>query len=120
MRRLLQFTPHDGKHVFSNATYSTWDSRVFRERFAYPLLERQRQSGEPTLQIFSDVPGHRIRDHVTSMHSWRSGGRSRFSRPPRHNTMQPWHIYRKWDARLFQERRKAYKDGRADNGPALN
>jgi class 3 adenylate cyclase len=34
------------------------------------------------------------------------------------HTMQHWHIYRKWNAKLFEECYAAYKDGRADNDPA--
>ncbi|CAB9529255.1 Guanylate cyclase (Partial), partial [Seminavis robusta] len=30
------------------------------------------------------------------------------------HTMQHWHIYRKWNERLFQECYRAYKDGRAE------
>jgi hypothetical protein len=86
--RILQFAPQDALHLFSTANYPTWNSYIFRERFAYPLLERQRLGGEPTLQMFSDIPGHRIRDSVTSIHSWRSGGRSRVSRDARHNEPQ--------------------------------
>jgi len=36
------------------------------------------------------------------------------------HTMQHWHIYRKWNARLFEEMYKAYIDGRADKSPADN
>jgi hypothetical protein len=34
------------------------------------------------------------------------------------HTMQHWHIYRKWNERLFKEMHKAYMDGRADRDPA--
>jgi hypothetical protein len=34
------------------------------------------------------------------------------------HTMQHWHIYRKWNERLFQETWKAYKAGRAESNPA--
>jgi hypothetical protein len=34
------------------------------------------------------------------------------------HTMQHWHIYRKWNERLFREMHKAYIDGRADTDPA--
>jgi 3'5'-cyclic nucleotide phosphodiesterase len=34
------------------------------------------------------------------------------------HTMQHWHIYRKWNARLFQEMCRAYRQGRADRDPA--
>ena len=35
------------------------------------------------------------------------------------HTMQHWHVYRKWNERLFVEMSKAYNDGRADTNPAL-
>ena len=34
------------------------------------------------------------------------------------HTMQHWHIYRKWNERLFKEMYLAYKAGRADSDPA--
>ena len=34
------------------------------------------------------------------------------------HTMQHWHIFRKWNERLFCEMYKAYKDGRAHKDPA--
>jgi 3'5'-cyclic nucleotide phosphodiesterase len=34
------------------------------------------------------------------------------------HTMQHWHVYRKWNERLFQEMYKAYKIGRSDKNPA--
>ena len=34
------------------------------------------------------------------------------------HTMQHWHIYRKWNERLFKEMTKAYKEGRAQKNPA--
>lgn len=34
------------------------------------------------------------------------------------HTMQHWHIYRKWNERLFQELYLAYKNGRADKDPS--
>lgn len=33
------------------------------------------------------------------------------------HTMQHWHIYRKWNARLLEEMYKAYKDGRSQTDP---
>jgi hypothetical protein len=36
------------------------------------------------------------------------------------HTMQHWHIYCKWNERLFDEMYKAYKEGRADKDPSLN
>jgi hypothetical protein len=75
--------------LFSTTTTPVWTSNHFRENFAYPILELQRASGEPTLKAFSEKIGHRIRDKVYSMHSWRRAGRSRVSRPPRHNEPNP-------------------------------
>jgi hypothetical protein len=34
------------------------------------------------------------------------------------HTMQHWHIYQKWNERLFAEMTKAYQDGRQDKNPA--
>jgi len=34
------------------------------------------------------------------------------------HTMQHWHIYRKWNARLFEEMYRAYTNGRAEKNPA--
>jgi 3'5'-cyclic nucleotide phosphodiesterase len=36
------------------------------------------------------------------------------------HTMQHWHIYTKWNARLFEEMYLAYRDGRAESNPADN
>jgi hypothetical protein len=36
------------------------------------------------------------------------------------HTMQHWHIYSKWNERLFDELYKAYKEGRAEKDPSLN
>ena len=32
--------------------------------------------------------------------------------------MQHWHIYQKWNQKLFEELYKAYKDGRSDTDPS--
>ena len=32
--------------------------------------------------------------------------------------MQHWHVYRRWNERLFKEMYKAYKDGRAEKAPS--
>ena len=34
------------------------------------------------------------------------------------HTMQHWHVYRKWNGRLFAELYQAYKEGRAEKNPA--
>jgi hypothetical protein len=36
------------------------------------------------------------------------------------HTMQHWHIYRKWNERLFQELYRAYKEGRSQTDPSEN
>jgi len=36
------------------------------------------------------------------------------------HTMQHWHVYIKWNERLFDELYKAYLDGRADTDPSIN
>jgi class 3 adenylate cyclase len=36
------------------------------------------------------------------------------------HTMQHWHVYRKWNARLFEETYKAYLEGRSDTDPSEN
>jgi hypothetical protein len=89
MLRLHQFGSAAPERLFSTQKNPIWTSQHFRTNFAYPILELQRASGEPTLKAFSDQPGHQIRDKVYSMHSWRRAGRSRVSRKPRHNEPNP-------------------------------
>lgn len=36
------------------------------------------------------------------------------------HTMQHWHVYTKWNERLFHEMYKAYKEGRSETNPADN
>ena len=36
------------------------------------------------------------------------------------HTMQHWHIYRRWNQRLFEEMYLAYKDGRSETDPSAN
>ena len=36
------------------------------------------------------------------------------------HTMQHWHIYRKWNERLFEELYSAYREGRSEKSPADN
>jgi 3'5'-cyclic nucleotide phosphodiesterase len=35
------------------------------------------------------------------------------------HTMQHWHVYQKWNQRLFDEMMMAYRDGRSDKDPSL-
>jgi hypothetical protein len=72
MKRLQRFTIYDPTHgLFSTAQQPGWDSRYFRETYAYPFLEMQRLEGELTLKSFGSNQGKRIRDKIYSMHSWR-------------------------------------------------
>lgn len=34
--------------------------------------------------------------------------------------MQHWHVYKKWNQRLFKEMYKAYQDGRSSTNPVDN
>jgi hypothetical protein len=36
------------------------------------------------------------------------------------HTMQHWHVYRKWNTRLFEEMYRAYLEGRSDTDPSIN
>ena len=36
------------------------------------------------------------------------------------HTMQHWHVYQKWNRRLFEEMYSAYESGRCDSNPALS
>jgi hypothetical protein len=89
MTRLDLFESEIPGLLFSTRKIPVWTSQHFRSDFAYPILELHRASGEPTLKAFTDQPGHRIRDKVYSMHSWRRAGRSRVSRKPRHDEPNP-------------------------------
>jgi hypothetical protein len=79
-----KYPPERPTALFSTSDTPVWDSRHFREVYAWPLLEEMRAQGEPSLQIFSADKGGRIQDKVYSIHSWRRAGRSRTSRPARH------------------------------------
>jgi hypothetical protein len=83
--RLQDHDPFIPGDLLSSNDYPVWSSRIFREKYAWPLLEAMRVQGEPTLKVFSDTPGKRIRDLIYSMHTWRRAGRSRVSRNARHN-----------------------------------
>ena len=89
LQRLLTFQPFIPSRLYSTASRPIWTSAYFRNHYAYPILEFQRLKGEPTLQCFSEIPGHRIRDKINSMHAWRRGGRSKVSRPPKTDEPNP-------------------------------
>jgi hypothetical protein len=87
--RLLSYEPTLPGRLFSTDVQANWTSRHFREHYAWPFLEQMRRDGEPTLRAFGATKGKRIQDKVYSLHSWRRAGRSRVSRPPRHNEPNP-------------------------------
>lgn len=35
-----------------------------------------------------------------------------------HSVYQHWHVYKKWNSRLFEELYRAYKEGRAEKDPS--
>jgi hypothetical protein len=105
MTRLLTFEPARAGCLFSSKRHPVWTSRLFREEFAWPLLELMRLSGEPTLAPFSDKPGKRIRDLIWSIHSWRRAGRSRVSRATRHNEPSPPGTRRATYAEIYEHAR---------------
>ena len=78
--RLWAYPPSPSGLLFTSPERPKWSSRYFRQEYAWPLLEEQRLAGEPTLQIFTDVPGNRICDHVWGFNSWRRGGRPRVTK----------------------------------------
>jgi hypothetical protein len=105
MQRLRTFEPARAGHLFSSKRYPVWTSRIFREDFAWPLLELMRSAGEPTLAPFTDHPGGRIRDLIWSIHSWRRAGRSRVSRSTRHNEPNPPGTRRATSAEIYEHAR---------------
>ena len=123
MDRLLTFTPSDGTHLFSTPAKAQWDSNYFRSNYAWPLLELQRLSGEPTLKAFTDVEGSRIRDKVWSMHSWRRGFTSNVKRKRPHNyraaTADELDLQARWRRALANNTMQQRYDGDADLGSRL-
>jgi hypothetical protein len=89
LTRLSTFFSQIPGMLFSTVQHPVWTSRVFREVYAWPLLELQRSEGEATLRCFSEALGNRLQDKVYSMHSWRRAGDSRAGRFPRHNEPNP-------------------------------
>ena len=87
--RLRSFQSAIPGKLFSTRHTPVWTSHHFRHQFAIPLLEQMRLKGEPTLRAFSNQPGHRLKDKIYSMHSWRRAGRSVVSRLPRHDEPNP-------------------------------
>jgi hypothetical protein len=75
--------------------------------------------GEPSLQMFSDTPGRRIRDLIYSIHSWRRSGRSRVSRSARHNEPSPVGTRQATPPEIYEHGRwEATKDNRTEDMPA--
>jgi hypothetical protein len=55
MSHLLAFSSAIPNRLFSTTTTPIWTSNNFRTNFAYPILELQRISGEPTLKKLSPI-----------------------------------------------------------------
>jgi hypothetical protein len=89
LQRLLKYSAEGTIRVFSASNHPRWSSALFRKRFTVPSLDQMRGGGEPTLQIFSAEPGHRICDAVYSHNSWRRAGRSRVSMAARPDEPKP-------------------------------
>jgi hypothetical protein len=70
-----------------------------------------RLEGEPTLRAFSDQVGNCLQEKITSLHSWRQGGRSRVSRPPRHNEPKTPGTRVATDQEIYEHGRWATKPG---------
>jgi hypothetical protein len=105
--------------LFSSTDYPVWTSRIFREKYAWPLLEAMRVQGEPTLKMFSDNVGKRIKDLVYSLHSWRRSGRSRVSRSARHNEPKPAGSRRATPQEVYEHGRwEASKTNKTEDMPA--
>jgi hypothetical protein len=117
--RLADHVPFTPGRLFSSPDHPTWTSRIFRENYAWPLLEAMRVHGEPTLKFFSDAPGKRIKDRVYSIHSWRRSGRSRVSRCARHNEPQPLGARQASPQEVYEHGRwEAAKTNRTEDMPA--
>jgi hypothetical protein len=116
---LRRFRPTNPDCLFSTTETSAWTSRHFREAFAWPLLEEMRALGEPSLQTFTDQKPNRIQDKVYSIHSWRRAGRSRVSRPPRHNEPKPKGTRQATPTEVYEHGRwEMRRDRRGEDMPA--
>jgi hypothetical protein len=73
LQRLLTFHPTDGVHLFSTPGQPRWTSHYFRSRHVWPHLELLRAQGDPSMAVFSDLPGQRVADRIWAMHSYRRG-----------------------------------------------
>jgi hypothetical protein len=113
LTRLATFESFSPGLLFSSALHPQWSSRIFREVYAWPLLELQRAAGEPTLRCFSDTLGNRLQDKIYSMHSWRRAGDSRASRHPRHNEPNPTGTRRATTAEIYEHGRWELKRRKA-------
>lgn len=78
MDRLLSFeAPNYSDLLFATPKHPKgMTSGQFRSEYCWPFLELMKMEGEPTLMVFNEEPGHRIRDKVYSCHSWRRGAES--------------------------------------------
>jgi hypothetical protein len=102
---LKKFQPAKEGHLFSTTHNPRWTSQYFRKVYLWPLLEQMKVEGEPSLQIFGDAPGTRIRDKVYSIHSYHRAGRSRVSRNARHDEPKPRGTRRATDTEIYEHGR---------------
>ena len=70
---MLSFMPHPNSFLLASGKWAQWSSWYFRKTYAYPLLEAQRLTGEPTLRAFSLMEGCTIPELIYALHSWRRG-----------------------------------------------
>jgi hypothetical protein len=109
-QELQTFTStNDDGYLFSMKHNPKWTSCYFRETYAWPLLEQMRTvDKEPSLQMFGDKKGKRIRDKLYSMHSWHRTERSRAGRNARHNEPQRKGPRRATETEIYEHRRWAH------------
>jgi hypothetical protein len=118
-RRLQEHASFIPGRLFSSPDYPRWTSRIFREKYAWPLLEAMKAQGEPSLKLFSDTPDRSIRKLIYSIHSWRRSGRSRVSRGARHNEPSPFGTRQATPYEIYEHGRwEATRDNSPENMPA--
>ena len=117
--RLAAHKSHHPGRLFSSKTYPVWTSRIFRETYAWPLLDAMKLTGESSLKVFTDEPGRRIRDLGYWIHSWRRAGRSRGSRSARHNGPSPLGTRQASPPEVYEHGRwETTKSNRTEDMPA--
>jgi hypothetical protein len=77
VKRLLDLlhTKDPMSHLFAHAGGSSWDSLYFRRTFLYPVLTKLRDTGDPYLRPYANIPAA-----LYSLHSYRRGARTQASK----------------------------------------